>query len=226
MNRWRHWSAGLVSRVDWMVSMVENHEALAESAIRDLQRHAARAKVQMGRVAADGKQLRTRADRERENERAWRERARRLAESDEAKAVECLRRSKQAAQRVRELEERLAEHERIETQLARDLARVEDRLTRVRAQRNLMRTRQSRAEALAAVGECQAQPELDDVFDRWDTRITERELAVGCSETGDALEYELSHEEEDDALRDELAALVADDEAPGADQPEARPTAD
>ena len=58
MNRLRHWSASLVSRVDWMVGMVENHEALAESAIRDLGRHAARAKVQMGRVRSDGQRLR------------------------------------------------------------------------------------------------------------------------------------------------------------------------
>ena len=52
---------------------------------------------------------------------------------------------------------------------------------------------------------------LDDVFERWDTRITERELVAGCSDDGDALDFELSEQEADDDLRDELSRLVAED---------------
>ena len=66
MHAFRRWTAGLVSRVDWMVSQVENHEALAESAIRDVQRAAARARVQLGRVRQDGSTLRRRRDEEAE----------------------------------------------------------------------------------------------------------------------------------------------------------------
>jgi len=215
MNRWRQWSASLVSRVDWMVSMVENHEALADSAIRDLQRHAARAKVQMGRVRADGRRLRARLDQEREAVTSWRERARRLAPGDEARALECLRRARVAERRVAELADRAAEHERIESQLARDLTRVEERLATLRSQRNLMRTRQSRADALSAVGQCGEAVELEEIFDRWDTRITERELASGCDlEDGDAFESELVDAELEDELRDELRTLLQDPPAP------------
>ncbi|MFK7896998.1 MAG: PspA/IM30 family protein [Myxococcota bacterium] len=211
MNRLRHWSASLISRVDWMVGMVENHEALADSAIRDLGRHAARARVQMGRVRADGKRLRARLGDERDALVAWRERARRLATTEEARALECVRRSKASERRIREFESRLAEHDRIEHQLAQDLGRVEEKLSAMKSQRNLMRTRESRAVALSAVGECQEMPELDDVFERWDTRITEREIVAGCGEESDALEWELAEEEAEDALRDELSRLVAEE---------------
>lgn len=207
MNRWQHVRASLVSRVDWMVSQVENHEALADSAIRDLQRHAARARVQMGRVRADGERLAARLEKERAAATTWRERARGLAESDEPKALECLRRAKQAAQRIAELEARVVEHDRIEKQLRGDLARVEDKLSKLRTQRNLMRTRQSRAEALAAVGECEDACGLDDVFDRWDARITERELAAGCSDEEDRFDFEFGEAELEEGLREELAAL-------------------
>jgi phage shock protein A len=219
MSRWRHWSAGLISRVDWMVSMVENHEALADSAIRDLQRHAARAKVQMGRVRADGRNLRERLEQEREAAKVWSERARRLGREDEDRAIACLSRSKLAARREAELEQRLAEHERIEAQLGGDLRRVEERLTALRSQRYLMRTRQSRADALAAVGDCPAGQDLDDIFDRWDARITERELVAGCGDVAqgaddDSLDFELSRQEVDASLREELAALLARDADP------------
>ena len=33
MNRLRTWTSSLLSRVDWMVTQVENHEALADEAI-------------------------------------------------------------------------------------------------------------------------------------------------------------------------------------------------
>ena len=211
MNRLRHWSASLVSRVDWMVGMVENHEALAESAIRDLGRHAARAKVQMGRVRSDGQRLRQRFADERDAQTAWRARAKRLATTDEARALECVRRAKASERRILDFEERIAEHERIEHQLGKDLARVEEKLAKMKAQRNLMRTRESRAEALNAVGECHEVAGLDDVFERWDTRITERELVAGCGDEGDALDFELTEQEAEEDLRDELSRLVAED---------------
>ena len=211
MNRLRHWSASLVSRVDWMVGMVENHEALADSAIRDLGRHAARAKVQMGRVRSDGKRLRQRLADEQDAQHAWRERAKRLATTEEARALECVRRAKASERRIRDFEERVAEHERIEHQLGKDLGRVEEKLTKMKSQRNLMRTRESRAEALNAVGECHDVSGLDDVFERWDTRITERELVAGCTDDGDALDFELSEQEAEGDLRDELSRLMAED---------------
>ena len=100
MQRIRLWTAGLLSRVDWMVTQVENHEALAQSAIRDVQRAAARAKVQLAKVRKDGRALRDQLAEAREAEATWRERAQRTASEDEERAVECLRRSKAASRRA------------------------------------------------------------------------------------------------------------------------------
>lgn len=225
MHRIRHWTASLCSRVDWMVSQVENHEALAESAIRDLQRHAARARVRMGRMRADGRRLADARRAEAEAASTWRERARRLAGDDEARALECLRRARAAAEREASLAERCAEHDRLEQRLARDLGLVDERLAALRVKRNWMRTRQSRADALAAASEVETEGTLDDVFERWDARVTEREIVAGCddpsvaaegSDPSDDLERVLASEEEDAALRAELAALRAEPE-PSAD---------
>jgi len=211
MQSIRLWTAALVSRVDGMVSRIENHEALAQSAIREVRQAAARASVQLRRVRRDGERQRQRLDELREAQATWRERARRKADADEATALECLRRGQQAARRATALEARLRDHEKIERQLARDVTAVEERLVRLDEQRHVLVTRQSRAEAMSALRDTSAplHSDLDDLFDRWEVRIAERELAGGCAELDDVdpLEGELDREEEQDALRAELEAL-------------------
>jgi phage shock protein A len=209
MQSIRLWTAALVSRVDGMVSRIENHEALAQSAIREVRQAAARASVQLRRVRRDGERQRQRLDELREAQATWRDRARRKADEDETTALECLRRSQQAARRAAALQARLRDHERIERQLARDVTAVEERLVRLDEQRHVLVTRQSRAEAMSALRDTSApvHTDLDDLFDRWEVRIAESELAGGCAEDVDPLEGELDREEEQEELRTELEAL-------------------
>lgn len=211
MQRIRLWTASLVSRVDGMVARIENHEALAASAIRDVRQAAARATVQLARVRRDGARLRDELAARREDARVWEERATRTAATDRDKAIECLRRSHGAVRDAAQLERRLAEHERVEQQLARDVAAVEERLSRLEEQRNLLATRQSRAEALGCVREAQAPcgVELDEVFGRWETQVAEREFAGGCLVRSDALERAFDEEEEGAELDARLDLLLA-----------------
>lgn len=211
MQRMRLWTASLVSRVDSMVTRIENHESLAQSAIRDVRRAAARARVQLRRVRADGGRLRDRLEAEREAERTWRERATGCAESDRDKAIECLRRSRQAARNVAELERRFEEHEHLERQLTTDVARVDERLSRLEDQRNVLVTRQSRAEALGCVRDAQAPLglDVDEVFGRWETQVAEREYAGDCvSSDSDHFEADFEATEEQADLSAQLDALL------------------
>ncbi|MEN8185279.1 MAG: PspA/IM30 family protein [Myxococcota bacterium] len=212
MNRLRLWTSSLLSRVDWMVTQVENHEALAESTIRDVRQAGARAQVQLGRVRRDGERLRARLAEEVEAERRWRERAERSAREDEARALECLRRSRTAGRRAGELERRVDEHDRVERQLIHDVGAVQERLSRLEERRNLLRTRQSRAEALSSV-RCDRAVEAGALFDRWETRVVEREFEGECasdpaSAGEDEFETEFDEAEETEALREELAELL------------------
>lgn len=224
MQRVRWWTAGLISRIDGIVSQVENHEAVAHSAIREVRQAAARARVQLARVKRDGEELRRRLHDEREAEASWRERARRVAAEDEARALECLRRAKRSARLAGELERRLAEHERAEGQLVRDVARVEERLGSLTERHNLLRTRQSRAEALAIARDAGAPlcAQTSELFERWETQVTERELVGACTadEGDDAFAAEFDAHEESEDLREELAELLrTDEEATAAEDP-------
>lgn len=205
----KRWTTALTSRVDWMVTQVENQEALVDSAIRDGQKAAARAKVQLGRVRNDGQKLKIRHDEEVLATTKWKDRARQCSEADEQKALECLRRSKRSAAMAAQLQNRLQEHQRVEQQLTRDVQTIQDSLSGLMEKRNLMRSRQSRAEAVHSISAITApiQNDLEDIFERWETRITETEITGDCNLQGDLLDDSFTSAEENEDLRAELAAL-------------------
>src|SRR3954467_14367316 len=180
MARIKRWTHGFVASIDSMIVQVENHEALATSALRDLEQGVARSKVQLMRVERDGRALKQALSEEQEANVRWRDRARR--EEQEARALECLRRHKRSERRVLELAQNQAEHARVELQLKRDIQTLERRLVELRQQRNTMRTRQSRAEAFSvAQGVSENDSgEIGQIFERWETRVAETEVASGC----------------------------------------------
>jgi phage shock protein A len=140
----------------------------------------------------------------------WRERAKKLAQSDEPKALECLRRSKRIEKQVLELEKQEREHAKMEKDLARDLSVVEERLVALRQQRNIMRTRQSRAEALRLLQQVdsRAVSDIDDIFGRWEAQVSACEVRAQLDHsTEDLLHEELSTQEEEIELRHLLAEM-------------------
>lgn len=209
MARIKRWTHGFVASIDSMIVQVENHEALATSALRELEQGVARSKVQLMRVERDGRALKQALSDEREASERWRDRARR--EEHQARALECLRRHKRCESRVSELSHNQAEHERIEQQLKRDVQTLERRLIELRQQRNTMRTRQSRAEAFSVAqgaGSELAEGEIGQIFERWETRVAETEVVSGCLIASvDGLDQEFLDEEEAAALQLELQAL-------------------
>lgn len=208
METLRLWTAALIARIDGMATRIENHEALAQSAIQDVRRASARARIQLRRVRGDGERLRGQLEETRQAEVAWRDRARRKAEADESAALECLRRAREAAQRAGALAHRLEEHERLEAELGGDVARIQERLSRLEEHRHVLSARQSRADAFATIGNDEVGfCDVETLFDRWDVKISEREMSSGHEALGDAFEHRLSREEEEAELRDELDAL-------------------
>lgn len=210
MKAIKRWTTSITASFDALISQVENHDALVSSAIREMQEAGTRAKVQLSRVKRDGEKLRRRLAELHSSEEQWKERALQCAPLDEQRALECLRRQKRVQREIGELEEQSREHARIERQLSDDMKVVEDKLTKLTQQRNLMRTRQSRAEALRIVREDDSSLlyDIDDIFERWESKVTQYECEGGCGGAdNDALEEEFVSQEEEQELRAQLKAL-------------------
>ena len=213
MKTLRRFTTSIVSSFDSVVGQLENHEALVSSAIRDAEQAAGRAKAQFQRVQKDGVMLRPRLEEVRDGARLWEERAKRCAEVDEAKALECLRRREALKRQTSELDEQTSRHTKLEKQLSDDLLVVQDKLSALRQQRNILRTRQSRAEALRLVQgiDSGAIGEIDDIFDRWEARIgaCEESSRYAHIDLDDNLATEFQDAEVDAHLRSLLRELTS-----------------
>src|SRR6187551_202596 len=208
MARFKRWTHGVVASIDGLIVQVENHEALASSALCELERGVARSKLELVRVRRDGTALEHALSDEREAEQRWRERAKR--EPDEARALECLRRAHRSRTRAAELATNHAEHERIAHELSRDVGALEHRLLELRQRRSSMRTRQTRAEAFSGIqgtGDA-ARQEIGAIFARWEERVLESEVASGCLVADiDGFDREFLDAEEQALLKLELSEL-------------------
>jgi phage shock protein A len=208
MGYFGRFTSGVVARIDELIARVENHEALADAALCELQSATARGQARHARVRRDGDALRKALSQEQQAAAQWRERA--LRQSEDARALECLRRSQHAARKAGDLQQRLAHHEQAERTLAADVSALGERLTHLREQRNMMRARQTCAEALAGVhgGARELDAELAGIFERWELHVAEAEFFGEHRPVhADELARELDDEESQAALRAELARL-------------------
>ncbi len=214
MSIFKRLSATLVSRIDQVVGEIENHDAVVRVALQDMRKRIAEARVRLGQLQREQARLKQQIQAQQDDARRWRERALACAGSDEAKALECVRRSRDCQQRAKKLEQSLVGFEATAEKLAGDIDTSEQRLARNKQKLTLMRARQSGSAALnnaAEEGEdaCQL---LDDTFDRWEINISQAEMVGDDIPDIDPLEREFTTCEQEEELRRELARLLAEEE--------------
>ena len=193
------------------VNKVENHEAVAESVIRDVRASAAKLKVQMGGVNAQAERLRERRDKLAEDAGRWRERAKRFAAEDEDRAMECLRRMKRSEAEQAQVVDQLAQYEDLGEKLKDRLAAVEARLSDLQLKRTALSSRSARAQVMGA-GDQDPLSDVNAVFDRWEMAVIEDEyLDEVVGSKSDALERELDAAEEREQLKAALDELKKED---------------
>jgi phage shock protein A len=214
MSLFRRISTTLTSTVDRAVAKVENHDAIVQAALRDTQQAGARARVRLERVRKDGRALKARFEELRESTARWAERAKNLAESDEARALECLRRRKECDSQLSHLTDSIEKHDELEARIAGQVKKIEARVSEVAHQRNMMRSRQSVADAMRIMNNIEgvSYGEVEDTFDRWEINLGETEILLGAGAQSDTFESEFLAEEYTAALRAELETLVNEPE--------------
>jgi len=203
-------STSITSTVDRAVSKVENHDAIINAALRDTRHAAARSRVRLERVRKDGNSLRVRYKDLKVASSRWAERARAVAAEDETKALECLRRRRDCDKQVANLKESIAKHDELEARIAEQVKKIEARIGEVSHQRNMMRSRQSVADAMRTINKIEgvSYGEIEDTFDRWEINLGETEIMLGASTASDPLDTEFLADEDADELRAELNELL------------------
>ncbi len=206
-------SASITTSLDNAVRKVENHDAIIDASLRESRRAAARTRVRLARVLKDGAALKSRHEELTAAVTQWTGRAKKVAASDEARALECLRRRNECQAQARNLEESIQRHRELETRISDNLKKIEARIAEVSQQRNVMRSRQSVAEAMRVINDVEGDTygDIEDTFDRWEINLSESEIMFGGDALTDPLETGFLQEEDHESLRAELADLLDED---------------
>ncbi len=214
MNLLTRISATVTGKLEEAVSHVENHDAVVAVALKDTRAAVAKARVRMQQVQKDGAAMRTRLEQLQEKETLWAERARNTAADDEAKALECVARRNQCREQITKTRQALRKHEELEHRVRENVTRMEERLREMNHQQNLMRSRQSTADAMRIINkiEDQSQGGIEATFDRWEMLITETEYASDTLPDVDSLDHAFVKEEQTAELKAELEALLSEKE--------------
>lgn len=205
------WSTSFVAHINAMIQKVENHEALADVTIEDMQRAAGRAKAHLQRVSRETTSLQRSIHEQERDIELWQTRALAIAEQDRDKARACIARKRDAERKRDHLEHRYQEQRAAQETLGADLKHITERIEDLKRKRQVLQSRQSRNEAVRAVHAIDnGQSCIDDVFDRWEFSIIEQESVHGLDrDLQDPLEEDFIREEEAQAIDAELDSLLA-----------------
>jgi phage shock protein A len=179
------------------VDQVENHEAVADSRIREVAASAAQLHVHNRRISAELERLHELRARQEVVRDRWKSRAARFAGSDEDKALECVRRMRATERMVQALAGEIEQQTGLAEQLRHDLDCVEERLRALRLRRTSLAARGARSRALAGSAEACG---VETLFDRWEAQVARDEYQGGDAvDQGQADRFARAFDQEEDA---------------------------
>lgn len=209
MNILKRITASFSGSIENAVSQLENHEAVVHAALKDTRAMAAKAKVRLARVKQDGEKLNSKLTKLKRMEGVWADRAVSVPASDEKKALECVKRRNYCLTEIETTTKAIIEHKRQEQNLLETVAGIEARIGEIENAKNLLRTRQTAAEAQKAVVKLESSSSLavDDVLERWEMSILQTEYDGSINSSVDSLEMEFEEQESNEELRAQLEML-------------------
>jgi len=215
MSIFKRLSATFVSQLDQVVGEIENHDAVVQATLSEQGRKVAKAKVRLARLRRDEAKQQEQLQSMQEEEFRWAERAIESAKSDEAKALECIRRRQQCRNQAARMVQSLEQYRTTIEKLNSEISDCEVQLREMAQKHNLMQARLSSAEARTAVshhGDDSLQ-QVEDVFDRWEIQISQQEMLSDDADPMDSLECEFIQKENEAVLRNELTALLTEEKS-------------
>ncbi len=206
MNGIKRMTVAVRASLERVLTQVENHEAVTQSALEELHRHLAQVRAHSARVRRDGDALRQEVGRAKTAAESWRRRAVETTQQDAA--LECVRRARDAAAQAARLQERLAEHAQVSKRLDKEMRALEERYAELKTRKRLLEARDAEARALE-VTEGSAYgvgSDVESLLERWEMTIDERSYHLPSSDE-DEFEVGYVEAEERRELETELARL-------------------
>lgn len=202
-------STSISATLDSAVGQLENHDAIVEASIKQTRQAVAKTKARINTLRQQQNAYQTQLTEAREQFDLWTERATSLANSDQAKALQCVARRNQCEADI----VRLSYSEKQQADLIRDVSvnlhTLQKKLDEMTQKHNLMRSRQTVADVNRTMSSVSTDETLNDTFERWESVVLEHEFAVSDACAGDVLDIELTRQEDEINLVAQLDSIVA-----------------
>lgn len=203
------------SRIDAVADRFENREAVSSAYIREYERVVAKAQVRLAQVDNEVARLERNARDLNEKIQLWADRARRIRQSDEAKALECVARMTKCEESLKQVRQNLEDARILRNKMAQDVDHILKNLEARRRRHQNLSGRQVCAEAVHAMqnADTSLETDMDDLFARWETDVVASELHAHLpASTEDLLDDEFHADEREQALRMKLEKITASPE--------------
>jgi len=199
----------LSSRLDQVVSEIENHDAVIQATLTEMQKKLSEAKIRLRHVHDEQRSITKQIQEHQTQTERWRTRALSCAEEDEEKALQCVKRANASEQAKKKLSQLLKEYDRTTEKLARDVQAGEQQIAELKQKHKIMRARESTSQVLDS---CEtlthfSKDDLQHSFDRWEVEIGRIEMASDSLNASDCLEDDFIASEQRSELQAELAQL-------------------
>ena len=204
-------STTLISRIDRVVTEIENHDAVIQAALNEMNSKMAKAKIALNQACRERDRIKTELETQQSNVHRWQERAIICAKTDESKALECLRRSHKSRDRAAMLQKSLDEYTRSIEKMTGNIQSSAQRLNEMKQRLTLMRAKQatSKTDATAHSNCGDAESIVEDTFNRWEMHLNHDDMPLDCTtDDMDELEHAFITQEQQNDLRSELTALL------------------
>jgi phage shock protein A len=192
------------------VTRVEDQDAYVKQALQDARLAAGKAGVHLKKVSRDNDLLRKQLQQTNDDQQQWSVRALEVANQDEERALGCIKRKIQCEQKAIQLQKTLNSQLQLQARIQGNISQLEQRIETISRQRNVMRSRQSAADAMRVIKHIDEESPLDleEVFENWEIRLSEDEFGFDNTDRPDVFEAAFVAEEESLQLRKELGVLV------------------
>ncbi len=215
MNSFKRLFVSIKGQIDHVADEFENHEALAGAAIQDLQEIARKTRLHLHRVGKMSESYRQQLQQQEEQARLWSERAIKIRSQDEQKALQCVRRLRQAQRQISTLEQQLEESMVQENKIRSDLNAIQEQLLVLKNKKEILAARQNRASVQEALLDKRGNSlqEVQTIFDRWEGSVVGSEYDVPEPIDSDSFADEFEQEEDEIALKTMLDELTGSDQS-------------
>jgi len=214
MSMFKRITATLTSSIDQVVSEIENHDAVIQATVNDMQKKIVEAKIRLRNARNQAETIKQQVQEQNKQTDLWRKRAVECAERDEEKALQCMSRARDCLKSKEKLNQMLQQYITTVDKLDHDLRTSEQKLSEMKQKQILMRARQSTSQAVNAgsLDHLNVDDDLQASFDRWEMDISRAEMNIESMTNPDSIEEEFIHQEQRQALKESLNELLAEGE--------------